>query len=85
MRTRWILGILVGLGAGGCAHTRDISSTSQYKPWIGKTVQLRDWPQDYNIFARHSYFISTAASLSDRGDPAARLSVVIEASADRWH
>jgi hypothetical protein len=67
VRTQLILGILVGLGTGGCAHTRDISSTPQYKPWIGKTVKLRDGPQNYNIYAPtwHSYFINTSASYSD--------------------
>ena len=64
MRSGWILGILVGLGAGGCAHTRDISSTPEYQPWIGKTVPLRESQQNYNIFDRgwHSYYISTMAS-----------------------
>jgi hypothetical protein len=59
-----ILGVVVGLGTGGCAHTRDISSTPQYKPWIGKTVSLRSELQNYNVFAPTSdlYFISTAAS-----------------------
>jgi hypothetical protein len=64
VRTQLILGILVGLGTTGCAHTRDISSAPQFKPWIGKTVKLRDWPQNYNVFAPplHSYFINTSAS-----------------------
>ncbi len=52
------------MSTGGCAHTRDLSSTSEYKPWIGKTVRLRSWPQNYNVFAPggQSQFISTAAT-----------------------
>jgi hypothetical protein len=54
-----ILGILACVGSSGCAHTRDISSTSEYKPWIGKTVKLCD-SRKYNVFAPSggAYFIS---------------------------
>jgi hypothetical protein len=67
VRTEWILAVLAAVGIGGCAHTRDISSMPQYKPWIGKTVKLRSGPQNYNVFAptRHSYFIDTSASFAN--------------------
>ena len=62
------LNALVCLGMGGCANTRDISSTPEYKPWIGKTVKLAD-PRGYNVFAPNfaPYFISTADG--DNGYP----------------
>jgi hypothetical protein len=62
-----VLAALVCLTTGGCAHTRDLSATPEYQPWIGKTVRLCSWPQDYNVFAPRwqPQFISTAASYSD--------------------
>lgn len=79
-----VLGILVCLSTGGCAHTQDLSSTPEYKPWIGKTVRLRSWPQDYKVFAPRwgPYFISTSER-EPEGPIVARLPqgypVVIEA------
>jgi hypothetical protein len=40
---------LACLFATGCAHTRDVSTTAEYKPWIGKTVQAVGG--GYNIFS----------------------------------
>ena len=64
MRMQLILGILVGREPVVVLHTRDISSTPRVQAMIGKTVKLRDWPQNYNVFAPtwHSYFINTSAS-----------------------
>src|SRR5262249_13920733 len=49
------------LCVAGCAHTRDVSATTEYKPWIGKTVQVTG-PRDYNIFAPTlgAYFMDSA-------------------------
>jgi hypothetical protein len=59
-----VLPILVCLSTGGCASTRDLSSTPEYQPWIGKTVRLCSSPQNYNVFVPRGQppFISTAAS-----------------------
>ena len=46
----YALGLLACLGIAGCAHTRDISSTPEYKPWIGKKVNLNEG-NGYNVFA----------------------------------
>jgi hypothetical protein len=34
----------------GCAHTRDLSATDEYRPWIGKTVRMA-WPRSFNVFS----------------------------------
>jgi hypothetical protein len=61
-----VLGILICLDTSGCAHTRDLSSAPEYKPWIGKTVKLSG-QKTYNIFAPRwqSPFIDSAASYSN--------------------
>jgi hypothetical protein len=33
--------LLACLCTGGCIHTRDVSDTPEYQPWIGKTVNLK--------------------------------------------
>jgi hypothetical protein len=38
------------LALAGCAHTRDVSATAEYKPWIGKTVRAAG-DHGYNVFS----------------------------------
>ena len=54
--------------AAGCAHTRDISSTPEYKPWVGKAVNLCG-PGDYNVMApKWSAYYLLGANVDD-GSP----------------
>jgi hypothetical protein len=50
MRPRYLLLVLSALVCG-CSHTRDLSSTPEYRPWIGQTVKLTS-PGDYNIYSQ---------------------------------
>ena len=43
-------GFLACFLALGCAHTYDVSTTAEYQPWIGKTVQVVG-PRGYNVFS----------------------------------
>jgi hypothetical protein len=35
-----LLAVFACLGMTGCVHTRDVSDSPEYQPWIGKTVNL---------------------------------------------
>jgi len=50
----------------GCAYTRDVSTTAEYKPWIGKTVQTVG-PRGHNIFSPTwgPYFMDWVDGYSD--------------------
>lgn len=58
--------VLAGFFCAGCAHTRDVSSASEYKPWIGKTVRAVG-SRGYNIFSPTwgPYFLDTSASYNN--------------------
>jgi hypothetical protein len=58
--------VVASLSAAGCAYTRDVSTTAEYKPWIGKTVPTVG-PRGYNVFSPTlgPYFMEWADGYGD--------------------
>lgn len=50
MRVTSVAWIALILATAGCCSTRDVSTTAEYAPWIGKTVTLAG-SGGYNVFA----------------------------------